>query len=633
MRTTRSLLVRSLAIAVAVAATVAISGFAALPSAVALHGTWTVMTFEIADTNLEPDMMTDVGEMGKVGSTGGLNLISYVDRSARYSKKPVLGIPNWSGAKVLKIEKGGAEVLSTKGKVDTGDPKILAGFIHSTIEQFPAEHYALIISDHGASWPGVGADGSANDDMLNLAELDKGLTNGLAGTGVDKLDLLGFDACLMATYEVATTLQRHADRLLASQELEPGHGWDYSSLASATRGATVDQLGTDLIAGFKKQATQQDDESDITLSLLDLTKMPAIDTAMHDLSTALTSGVSDDAAGVGRALPGALAFGSDPDPEQDSFMKDLGELSVGIGATVGAVKTQATAVVGAIDDAIVAQVDGKSESGATGLSIYFPPTSDDYDPDYSAIDDPGGWASFLDAYYQAGAAIPDGAKPSFLTDDATLRFGDGGLYIDGTFNLAAKDSITDAYFMYGIPQADGSVDMLGDEPADFATDGTGSVEGWYDLTQLNMSDGEDTAPAYVSLTNTDDHTVTLDVPISYYPPDGSDQSAQTDDALLELVDHEGDITSQTFFAYDHHSQTYGELHPKHGGLLSPQHLELAEDGTEGWVDTSDSGLYSNPKLLTYSFDDLKKGTQLYVELWIEDFGGNTDYVSGLVTVP
>ena len=31
---------------------------------------------------------------------------------------------------------------------------------------------ALIISDHGASWPGVGADGSFGDDTLNLAELD-----------------------------------------------------------------------------------------------------------------------------------------------------------------------------------------------------------------------------------------------------------------------------------------------------------------------------------------------------------------------------------------------------------------------------------------------------------------------------
>ena len=34
----------------------------------------------------------------------------------------------------------------------------------------------------------------------------------------------------MATFEVATQVQDLADVMVASEELEPGHGWDFSSL-------------------------------------------------------------------------------------------------------------------------------------------------------------------------------------------------------------------------------------------------------------------------------------------------------------------------------------------------------------------------------------------------------------------
>ena len=80
----------------------------------------------------------------------------------------------------------------------------------------------------------MGGDESSDYDSLSLAEIDEALATGLDGAGVDRLDLLGFDACLMATYEVASTLAPRADLLLASQEFEPGHGWDYTALEAAS---------------------------------------------------------------------------------------------------------------------------------------------------------------------------------------------------------------------------------------------------------------------------------------------------------------------------------------------------------------------------------------------------------------
>ncbi|MEQ1738018.1 MAG: clostripain-related cysteine peptidase, partial [Rhodoglobus sp.] len=133
---------------------------------------WTVMTYMIADTNLEYFQMEDMAEQEAVGSRPGFNLISYLDRSAEYSEDPVIGIENWSGAKVIEVKRsGGSEVLRDEGDVNTGDPAVLAEFISRTITAYPAAHYALIINDHGSSWPGVGADGSADDDQLTLEEL------------------------------------------------------------------------------------------------------------------------------------------------------------------------------------------------------------------------------------------------------------------------------------------------------------------------------------------------------------------------------------------------------------------------------------------------------------------------------
>lgn len=54
-----------------------------------------------------------------------------------------------------------------------------------------------------------------------------------------KLDIIGFDACLMAMYEVGSTLAPYGHYLLGSELLEPGHGWDYASLAGITQRVTA----------------------------------------------------------------------------------------------------------------------------------------------------------------------------------------------------------------------------------------------------------------------------------------------------------------------------------------------------------------------------------------------------------
>src|ERR1700712_663778 len=57
---------------------------------------WTVMTYVIADTNLEYYQMSDMEEQAKVGSQPGFNLVSLLDRSAGEYEGPVIGLKDWS---------------------------------------------------------------------------------------------------------------------------------------------------------------------------------------------------------------------------------------------------------------------------------------------------------------------------------------------------------------------------------------------------------------------------------------------------------------------------------------------------------------------------------------------------------
>jgi len=202
---------------------------------------WTVMLYSIADTNLEPFMMDDVTEMATVGTTANVNMVALVDRAVDYSADPVLGLGDWTGGKVLEIGQGSALELADWGDIDTGDPALLASFITQAVSAYPAQHYALILSDHGASWPGVGGDESAGGNGLTLAEIQDGISTGLDTVGVDQLDLLGFDACLMATYEVASTLAPLAQRMVASEELER-RGWSAEIMGDITVAAVIGGL-------------------------------------------------------------------------------------------------------------------------------------------------------------------------------------------------------------------------------------------------------------------------------------------------------------------------------------------------------------------------------------------------------
>jgi peptidoglycan hydrolase-like protein with peptidoglycan-binding domain len=94
--------------------------------------------------------------------------------------------------------------------------------------------------------------------------------------GLDKIDIIGFDACLMGMMEVAYQLKEHTEIVVGSEELEPGKGWDYAAIVSylvnnptATNEEVSKEIIRSFVASYESQTTLKVTLSSIRTSKLD----------------------------------------------------------------------------------------------------------------------------------------------------------------------------------------------------------------------------------------------------------------------------------------------------------------------------------------------------------------------------
>ena len=179
-------------------------------------GTWLVMLYQNADDEvLEQDIVTDLNEAELVGSTDRVTIVAQLDRYDGAFD----GDGDWTGSRRFLVEQDddlrtlASEEIEDLGEVDSGDWQTLSDFATWAIESFPADHYALILSDHGAGWVGGWNDNAPTEgSAFTTDDIDRALRDTLERTGVDRLDLLGFDACLMSQVEALAAVTPYAAR-------------------------------------------------------------------------------------------------------------------------------------------------------------------------------------------------------------------------------------------------------------------------------------------------------------------------------------------------------------------------------------------------------------------------------------
>lgn len=254
-----------------------------------------------------------------------------------------------------------------------GDPETLKGFLNYAEENYPADHKMLLFWNHGGgSVSGVSFDENYEMDSLVLDELSAVMKDVYG----DKkpFEVVGFDTCLMATVDTANVFQNYASYMVASEETEPGNGWLYSGWLSklaknpAMNGA---ELGKEICDSFKQGCKQAGTDAEITLSVTDLSKTPAIIEALQNMGKVVLKKAEKDSsvcAEFARSATKAENYGGNNDKEGYTNMVDLGHLAQNAEGLIGESKAQ---IEKALSDAIVYKINGDYRRHASGLSVYY----------------------------------------------------------------------------------------------------------------------------------------------------------------------------------------------------------------------------------------------------------------------
>ncbi|MFX1503727.1 MAG: clostripain-related cysteine peptidase, partial [Promethearchaeota archaeon] len=363
---------------------------------------WTFMVYLDADNNLEQDAINDFMEMEFVGSSPNIHIVVQFDRTPGYASS----YDDWTTTKRYYITSGitpsNADALVDLGEINMGLASSLSDFIIWGTTNYPSDHYALILWNHGSGWKsdnetpdplfkGVCYDDTDGDYLDNIE-----LKNALATADV-YFDLIAFDACLMAMTEIDYQIKDWAQVRVASEEVVPLDGFPYDTIlthlkadptmAAFTLGYT---MVDDYIAYYGTSGTE-------SLSAVDLTQEGTLATAIDTLSLELISQI-----GIyfNEIKDARLASDSTYDPD---FI-DLYDFAYEINNRISDINIQNAAqdVMNSLLLMNINEAHGTGHPDFHGTSIYYPTASGGYYPTYETTLDftaAFSWDEFLQAYY------------------------------------------------------------------------------------------------------------------------------------------------------------------------------------------------------------------------------------------
>ncbi|MBQ4150428.1 MAG: hypothetical protein IJC81_01310 [Clostridia bacterium] len=309
----------------------------------------------------------DLIEMEESGvDLSDVNVVVYTGGAAHWHNETVTKEEHH----LLELGKDGFASVKTFERASMGNPEPLCDFLNYAYENYPAENYSLILWDHG-SGPviGYGMDMLYDNDSLTLSEMRKALENSPFKES-NKLSFIGFDACLMASAELACVLCDYADYLFASQEVEPSFGWNYSFLESLGKCDTV-ALGEKIIDSYLSECEKYYEKKgykncDTTLSLTDLSLADELCQSIDALFALANNDVTSDYNLLAtkridtRAL-GRASTGSEYD------IVDLADMAKKLGELYGA---ESAALLDVIEKMVI--INGNNTEDCCGMSLYYP---------------------------------------------------------------------------------------------------------------------------------------------------------------------------------------------------------------------------------------------------------------------
>ena len=394
---------------------------------------WTVLIYGNADHNLSASLITDLLEMERVGSGGGLNIVVQADFDGSSKQNDGLDPALATGVTRFLMAKNPNQterrLISPvverldESKNNMDDPKVLEAFIAWGVKKYPAKNYAMIFWDHGGQWQGFGGDtqdGTTRSPGLSTAQIRAAIENTKAETQVEKWAFLSFDTCLMGGLEVLYDFAPLTDVFIACPEIDYGDGWNYEVLETLRQTPTITPLEFGKAEVDSWRSHHSVNEVDIKLaahSLYDLTKFASFERNYR----AFAASANQNAAAIQQSLAvirrdtTSYSVGGVKEMGNPTDYIDLGELAERLQQNASVpvdVKIAAAAMNTSLDAMVTAKVLGTEKLKARGLSIYYPVVGSAGDAGYlnltaSKIDGTA-WPSFLAAIQAASSADSQG---------------------------------------------------------------------------------------------------------------------------------------------------------------------------------------------------------------------------------
>ena len=363
---------------------------------------WTVMVYVTA-SNLESFAHADINEMEIAAASlpGSVNLAVLWDQSAAGATYATGGgsQPAWGDTgRAFISPDSNPDVIATEfqllGELNTGDPQTLADFIDWAVEQAPAEHYALVMWDHGSGLQGF------NYDNLDGTTSDHLTTPELVGVLADPqrpaFDVLAFDACLMAMAEVGFSLADHTGVFVASQEVVGADGHDYTTLFDVLE-EHPETIGPEALATGFVDSYQNQYDGDFwgwdTQSAISTDGYGLLLETLGDFVDAGLAGTAEDIEMLRDARDDAITY-------DIAFLRDLGSFVGPLADSDDASAALSEAAV-AVEDAIDAMTLARSDDNrdSSGISIFLPDNATTagswYTSPYSAFEQATGWSNLI----------------------------------------------------------------------------------------------------------------------------------------------------------------------------------------------------------------------------------------------
>lgn len=361
---------------------------------------WTFMVYLDADNNLDYFGYQNVDSMETVGSTPDMNIVVLWDK---YDDV----------ANLYKINTGESEIVQgfpLNGiETNMGDPETLRSFVDYSMKKFRADHYVLVLWDHGDDFRGCCWDDHPYD-YLSHQEIIQALSG-------FSLDILAFDACVEGMIEVVyeyvwAPRGPQIDYIVATEGYVPAWGFPYDTILSAlAEESDIDPLEfskvmVDYYITYYENLRPA--SKLVELASIDLTYMTQIVQQLGDLTDILERLLENDddnndayheliAAARGEGNLGWSEYGWEAYIDLPTFVKSL-SLSQGI--------PEAATLYNTLMDALYVKATEPMQS-AEGLGIFFPNSYGSFQnnvfwhgDEYLRMQFPHeGWWDFLQTYW------------------------------------------------------------------------------------------------------------------------------------------------------------------------------------------------------------------------------------------